>query len=394
MSGPLQGIRVIDVSAVVSGPLATMLLADQGADVIKVETPEVGDILRLNPNSRGNMSSFYLNCNRSKRAMVLDLSKEEAREILKGLIKDADVFVQNWRPGAAERLGLGWEDLHAMNPNLIYCAISGYGPSGPYSNRRVYDPIIQGLTGHVAVQNNPDVPIPDLVRNIVADKSSAYTAAQAITSALFARERGAGGQRIDVPMMDASLAFFWPDGMLKHTFVGEGAQKGAALYEIYRLWETRDGRVIWFANNDSEYYGLFRALKKPEWCHDPRFCDTPSRIENLEELGAQIMQAVAEFSTQELLDRMIAEDVPAGAVLDLEALLEDPQLQHNEAIVEQDHPMAGRIRMARPAARFHQTPQHISRPAPGPGEHTEEILREAGLSAEEIDGLRTRGAIS
>ena len=393
MTGPLEGIRIIDVSAVVSGPLATMLLADQGADVIKVETPAIGDILRLNPNNRGNMSSFYLNCNRSKRAMVLDLSKEEGRQILRNLIAGADVFVQNWRPGAAERLGLGWEDLHALNPNLVYCAISGYGPSGPYSNRRVYDPIIQGLTGHVAVQNNPDVPIPDLVRNIVADKSSAYTAAQAITSALFARERGAEGQRIDIPMMDASLAFFWPDGMLKHTFIGEGVRKGAALYEIYRLWETRDGRVIWFASSDSEYYGLFRALKKPEWCDDPRYRDTPSRIRNQEELGTEIMREVAHFSTQELLDRMIAEDVPAGAVLSLEDVLEDPQLNHNEAIVEQDHPLAGRIRMARPAARFQKTPQRISRPAPGHSQHTEEILREEGLDSEQIERLRDQGVI-
>lgn len=393
MSGPLEGIRVIDVSAVVSGPLTTMLLGDQGADVIKVETPDVGDILRLNLNRRGRMSSFYINCNRSKRAMVLDLQKPEGRQILKDLIAQADVFVQNWRPGAAERLGLGWDDLQALNPNLIYCSISGYGPDGPYSNRRVYDPIIQGLTGHVAIQNNPDVPIPDLVRNIVADKSSAYTAAQAITAALFARERGQGGQRIDVPMIDASLAFFWPDGMLKDTFIGDGVQKGPALYDIYRLWETQDGRVIWFANNDSEYHGLFRALNKAEWCEDPRYGNLKSRMQNLDELGADIMKEIARFPTQELLDRMIEEDVPAGAVLGIQDLFEDPQLTHNEAILEQDHPLAGRIRMARPAARFHATPQKISRPAPGHSEHTEEILREAGWEDAQIQQLREDGVI-
>ena len=394
MPGPLEGIRIVDVSAVVSGPLAVMMLADQGADVIKVEPPGYGDVMRTGIWRRGKLPAFYLNCNRSKRGIVLDLQKDAGKEVLLDLVKSADVFVQNWRPGAAERLGLGWDDLSAINPDLVYCSVSGYGPDGPYAQRRVYDPIIQGMTGHVAIQQNPDVPIPDLVRNIVADKSSAYTAAQAITAALFARERGAGGQKIDVPMVDASLAFFWPDGMMKHTHVGEeGVLGGSALYDVYRLWETADGRIIWFAASDSENHGLFRALGKPEWCEDPRFATMRARTENEVELGAELLKLIGSFPTKELYARMIEEDVPAGAVLSLEEMLEDEQLRHNEAIVEMDHPAAGRIRQARPAARFHGTPQEISRHAPILGEHTDEVLAELGYGADRIAELRQEEVI-
>jgi crotonobetainyl-CoA:carnitine CoA-transferase CaiB-like acyl-CoA transferase len=198
MPGPLAGIRIVDVSQILSGPYACMILADQGAEVVKVESPGIGDPMRIGPYRRAGRASFYVNANRGKRGIVLDLSKPRGREALLALVKRADVFVQNWRPGAAERLGLGETELRKLNPELIYVSISGYGDSGPYRDRRVYDPIIQGLTGHVGVQKNPDVPIPDLVRNVVADKASAWTAAQAIAAALVARARGAGGQRITV----------------------------------------------------------------------------------------------------------------------------------------------------------------------------------------------------
>jgi crotonobetainyl-CoA:carnitine CoA-transferase CaiB-like acyl-CoA transferase len=208
MPGPLAGIRVVDVSQILSGPFACMILADQGAEVVKVESPGIGDPMRIGTYRRAGRASFYVNANRGKRGIVLDLQKPAGREALLALVDRADVFVQNWRPGAAERLGLGEAELRKRNPELITVSISGYGDSGPYRDRRVYDPIIQGLTGHVGVQKNPDVPIPDLVRNVVADKASAWTAAQAITAALFARARGAGGQHVTVPMIDASLYFF------------------------------------------------------------------------------------------------------------------------------------------------------------------------------------------
>jgi crotonobetainyl-CoA:carnitine CoA-transferase CaiB-like acyl-CoA transferase len=390
LSGPLDGIKILDASAIVSGPLATMLLADQGADVIKLEPTDVGDTLRLSPFARGGMTSFYANCNRNKRAIAVNLASEDGLAIALKLVAESDVFVQNWRPGAADRLGLGEEALRRINPDLIYCSISGYGPDGPYSQRRVYDPIIQGLTGHTAVQVNPEVPIPDLVRNIVADKSSAYTAAQAITAALFARERGAGGQHIDIPMIDASLAFFWPDGMLAHTFAGDDKPSGLALYQVYKLSQTSDGHLIYFAATDKEMHGLFRALGHPEWTEDPRFGVAASRsdMDNAIALGEKIAEAMLGETTEALLARMLAEDVPVGPVLNLDEVFNDPQVEHNNAILEFDHPTAGRYHQARPAARFAKTAQEPKRRLPPlHGEHTEEVLRELGYSAADLQRL-------
>ena len=390
MSGPLDGIKILDASAIVSGPLATMLLADQGADVIKLEPTDVGDTLRLSPFARGGMTSFYANCNRNKRAIAVNLASEDGLAIALKLVAESDVFVQNWRPGAADRLGLGEEALRRINPDLIYCSISGYGPDGPYSQRRVYDPIIQGLSGHTAVQVNPEVPIPDLVRNIVADKSSAYTAAQAITAALFARERGAGGQHIDIPMIDASLAFFWPDGMLAHTFAGDDKPSGLALYQVYKLSQTSDGHLIYFAATDKEMHGLFRALGHPEWAEDARFGVAASRsnMDNAVALGEKIAEAMLGETTEALLARMLAEDVPVGPVLNLDEVFNDPQVEHNNAILEFDHPTAGRYHQARPAARFAKTAQEPKRRLPPlHGEHTEEVLRELGYSAADLQRL-------
>jgi crotonobetainyl-CoA:carnitine CoA-transferase CaiB-like acyl-CoA transferase len=396
MPGPLSGIRIVDVSAIVSGPLATMMLADQGADVIKVEAPGIGDTMRFAPFRRGGLSAFFANANRGKRSLVLDLRQPRAREIVKDLVRRADVFVQNWRPGAAERLGLGPDDLRSVKPDLIYVSISGYGDSGPYRDRRVYDPIIQGLTGHVAVQRNPEFPVPDLIRNVVADKSSAYVVAQAICAALFARERGAGGQHIRVPMIDASLAFFWPDGMMAHTMIGEGVEAGPTLYELYRLQPTADGHLIYFAVSDAEMHGLFRALGHPEWCSDPRFGGIASRrdLENFQALGALLDEAFRHWKTRELLERLVAEQVAAGAVLSLEEVIADPQVCHNGAIFERDHPVAGRMREPRPAARFERTPAEPGRPAPMHGEHTNEVLAELGIDEAERERLRADSVIA
>jgi crotonobetainyl-CoA:carnitine CoA-transferase CaiB-like acyl-CoA transferase len=395
MAGPLAGIRIVDCSQIVSGPLAVMILADQGADVIKIEPPGYGDLMRVGPYSRGGLSAFFTNCNRGKRCIVLDLTKARGREVLLKLVAEADVFVQNWRPGAAERLGLGWDELRQVNPRLVYCSVNGYGPSGPYSERRVYDPIIQGITGHVAIQKNPDVPIPDLVRNIVADKSTSWTAAQAITAALFARERGAPGQHILVPMIDASLFFFWPDGMMKHTFVGDADRQAPVLYDVYRIYETADGHLIYFTASESEFHGLFRALGKPEWCVDPRFA-TPqerSKPENRELLGAMILEEIRKWPTRDLVARMAEEQVPVGPVNSIEEMLVDPQIVHNESWFEWDHPSAGKIRAPRPVARFSETPQELCRMAPLHGEHTEEVLRELGYGDAGVAALRAEGAI-
>jgi crotonobetainyl-CoA:carnitine CoA-transferase CaiB-like acyl-CoA transferase len=302
--------------------------------------------------------------------------------------------VQNFRPGAMQRLGLAEADLREVRPDLVYVSISGFGESGPYAQRRVYDPVIQALTGSIAIQEHPDTGDHDLVRHVICDKASAYTAAQAITAALFARERGAGGQHVRVAMLDAALAFFWPDGMMAHTLVGEGVQKGPTLYELYRLTETADGHLIYFAVTDAESHGLFRALGRPEWCEDPRFRDLLSRIQNRVALEGLIRDEFRKWPTHEILERLAGESLPAAPVLSLEEVIADRQVRHNEILIERDHPTAGRIRQPRPPARFDRTPAEAGRLAPLPGEHTDEILGELGLGPEERQRLRKAGVVA
>lgn len=396
MPGPLDGVRIVDVSQVAFGPFATMMLADQGAEVLKIEPPGTGDVTRTPNFERGGISAIFMNYNRNKRGMAVDITKPEGVKIVHELVADADVFVQNWRPGVAERNNVGEAELRKIKPDLIYCSLSGYGPDGPYANRRVYDAIIQGLTGPPAAQRNPDFPLPDLVRHLIADKGSALFAAQAITAALFARDRGAGGQHVQVPMIDASLAFFWPDGMLRQTWIGGDEVPGVTTTDVYRLWHTRDGQIIYMLATQAETEGLFRALRHPEWIDDPRFATAQARSDMVhqEALGALIEEAIGSMTTDELLQRMIDNDVPATRVLELHEILEDPQIVHNECVLEFEHPTAGRYRQAGPVARFDVTPQDPRRYLPPLlGEHNEEILGECGYSAEDLDELRTKGVI-
>jgi crotonobetainyl-CoA:carnitine CoA-transferase CaiB-like acyl-CoA transferase len=394
MPGPLDGIRIVDCSAILSGPLATMILADQGADVIKVEPPGIGDLLRLSPFSRGGLGAFFVNGNRGKRSIALDLRKPRGREVLIDLVRRADVFIQNFRPGAVQRLGIAEADLRAVAPDLVYVSISGFGEDGPYASRRVYDPVIQALTGSIAIQVQPKTGERDLVRHVICDKASAYTAAQAITAALFARARGAGGQHVRIAMLDAALAFFWPDGMMAHTLVGEGVKPGPTLYEIYRLTETADGHLIYFAVSDAEFHGLFRALGHPDWCDDPRFRDLPARMGHTQLLEGMIREAFRGWKTAAILERMAAESLPAAPALSLEEVIADPQVRHNRTLVEREHPTAGVIRQPRPPARFDRTPSEPGRLAPLLGEHSDEILAELGRDADARRRLREDGVVA
>lgn len=397
MPGPLEGYKIVDLSQVVSGPLATMLLADQGADVIKVEQASgLGDLTRLPTFQKNGFSALYMNNNRGKRSLSVDLTEEEGRRIVLDLCRDADVFVQNFRPGAVERLGLGYDDVAAVQPDIVYVSISGYGPDGPYANRPVFDPVIQANCGVVARQLNPDVPIPDLVRNIIADKSTSFTVAQAITAALLARERGHGGQHIQVPMLDACMYFFWPDGMMDHTLMDPDASGGIVLAEIYSLTQTADGHIVYFVGNDKQRASVFAALGHPEWGEDPRFSSTAALVtnpENFAVLGEMMAAAFLAVDCETILARLSEHDVPAGPVLSPEQVLTDAQVVHNQTLVEWDHPLAGRVRQPRPAARFSATPAAVAASCPAKGEHNQEILHELGRTAAEIAALRESGII-
>ena len=397
MSGPLVGVKVIDFSAVVSGPFAAMWLADQGAEVIKVESPGLGDVTRGMANGpyHHGMSGLYVNCNRGKKALCIDVTVAAGRQVVLDLCKDADVFIQNWRPGVVDRLGLGYDDVRAVNPQIIYVSISGYGPDGPYAQRRVYDPIIQGLSGHVAVQVNPEIPFPDLVRTIVCDKATSLATAQSVCAALFARDRGSGGQHLIVPMLDAAIAFFFPDGYMSAGLLdNETSQRSPTLAQVYRLQRTADGSLTYFCATDQEFYGLYRALGHPEWVEDERYASARQRVLNLEDLGAALAEAFETWATDDLVARLEAEQVPFGRVLSLQDLPDNPQIQHNESVRVRSHPAVGRILEARHPVRFSVTQPDVTPLAPTMGEHNDELLAELGRSPEQIAALRSAGVLT
>jgi crotonobetainyl-CoA:carnitine CoA-transferase CaiB-like acyl-CoA transferase len=390
MAGALDGYRIIDVTQVISGPLATRILGDQGADVIKVEPP-VGDILR-HMGGKGGLAPTFTTTNRSKRAIVLDLKNEHAIETLKRLVATADVFIQNNRPGAAERMGIGEAALRAVNPKLIYVSISGFGEEGPYSHKRVYDPLIQGMSTLAEIQGGPGNR-PSLVRVIVPDKVTALTASQNITAALLARERTGKGQHVRLSMLDAVLAFVWPEGMAYHTFVSPDLKKPKQVARRDLVYETSDGYVVVSTVAHREFQGFCRAAGRNDLLEDPRFTTTAGLVAHAKERLDLMAEIILERTTDHWLEVLDAEDVPCAPVLTRDVVHEHPQVIANGIIVEDEHPVVGLVRQARPAERMDGTPSEISRPAPTLGQHTDEVLAELGLSATEIDELRASGAL-
>ena len=305
------------------------------------------------------------------------------------------MFIQNFRPGAIERLGLGYEELKAVNPELIYCSISGFGPDGPYSDRPVLDPVIQGLTSMVSRQLNPQIPFPDLVRNLVADKSTAFTSAQAITAALFSRERTGKGQYLQIPMLDSCLYFFWVDGMMDLTMMDEDVSPGLRLSQVYSITNTADGQLVYFAANDKQRFGLLRALGRDELCEDERFSSLAaiSNPENFAALGEIVAKEFEKVTNEEIIPKLIEHEVPCGPILDGEETIEDPQVVHNEVLRVWEHQEAGKIRQPVPAARFSETPAEMRETAALLGQHNDEILEELKRDRETIERLREEGVI-
>lgn len=394
MDGPLAGIKIIDASEVISGPLAAMLLADQGADVIKVEPPNHGEEVRQLVNYRDGMNAMYANVNHNKRSVGINLKDPVGLEVLYDLVRDADVFVQNWRPGAAERLRVGEDDLRRVNPDIIYASVTGYGDDGPYADRRGYDPIFQALTGYVGAQFNPEVPFPDLVRNAVVDKATSYTLAQGITAALLARERGGPPQHVKVAMVDAGLAFFWPDGMLRHTFIGEQPESFVVPGERYQLTPTADGQIVMFMGTSQQMRDGLRAVGRADLADAPQHQGKESlKQENQEERAVAMRGAIAKMTTEQVYQALIEAEIPVAPALSLEGVLVDPQIQHNGSIIAAEHPVYGAYRRVAPAARFSAMPFTAGLHPAFYGEHTAEVLTEHGYDDEQIDGLREADVI-
>jgi crotonobetainyl-CoA:carnitine CoA-transferase CaiB-like acyl-CoA transferase len=389
MAGPLAGLRVLDLTSVVSGPLATMFLADQGAEVIKIE-PLGGDITRHSRQSisnSGEFSALFVSTNRGKRSLAIDLKRPEAEAIMRKLVARADVLVQNFRPGTMERLGLDEPSLRTVNPRLIYVSISGVGESGPYAGKRVYDPIIQALSGFADIQSDPETRRPRMIRTIVADKTTAIFAAQAITAALFARERTGEGQHIRLAMLDTMLAYLWPEAMTQYTVVGREKNTADPVARPDLIFETTDGYITVGTISDSEWRGFCAAVGRPDLVEDPRFGTPGGRAVNATERILLMAEIIKQRSTADWLQRFDANDAPSAPVLRRNEVITNEQVTARELIAELDHPDIGRVRQAKPAARFDRTPAQIHGPAPRIGEHTEAILAELGLDRTKIDHL-------
>lgn len=389
--GPLDGIRVLDLTSMISGPIATMMLADQGADVIKVEPPE-GDLVRGLGANRAGASATFLSANRSKRSLAIDLKAPAGLAALRALIPRCDVFIQNFRPGAIERMGLGEPAVRALRPDVVYVSISGFGESGPYAHKRVYDPVIQALSGLAAIQAEPSGR-PRMVRTIIPDKTTAVTAAQAITAALFARERTGAGQHVRLAMLDVMVAYLWAEGMTGFTFVGGEVKASRAQIAQDLVFQTVDGWITAGAVSDAEWRGMCRALGHPEWLEDERFATPTGRVVHVAARLELTAAALVERTSGEWLERLDREGVPCAPILRREEVLSHPQIVENGILEELEHPTAGRIRQPRPAARFSATPAEIRRPAPALGEHSREVLREAGLADAGIARLVADGVV-
>ncbi len=390
MSGPLSKYRIIDLTAMVSGPYATQLLGDQGADVIKVET-HIGDLTRWAGPSRGGISSAFLLNNRSKRSIALDLKQDDGKLILNALIDTADVFVQNFRPGAVERMGFGENHVRAIKPDIIYVSISGFGESGPYTHKRVYDHVIQALSGVMHVQrDNHDTP--RLMHTILPDKLTAVTTAQAITAALLGRENTGKGEHVRLSMMDTTVAWMWPDMMINYTLMGDDVTNLFPAGTNDTAFETRDGYMIVLVISDDEWQGFVRASGRPELGEDERFKTLPDRIQHFAEMFDTMRATVRDGTTAEWVEKLDAEQVPCAQVNSVEAVFTDPQVMDNELIEETEHPNAGPMRAPRVAARFREHSIPELRPAPMLGQHNVEILTELGI--DDIEGLREASVIT
>jgi len=378
--GPLDGVKVLDFSVMISGPLAAMMLADQGADVVKIESPGLGDIMRFLGTNKGGMTGIFANNNRGKRSIVVDLKQPAGTDVVRRLIEDADVLIQNFRPGAMDRLGLGYDDIKTINPNLIYTSISGYGQDGPYSTRRVYDNVIQAASGLASVQGDPASGEPALYRTLICDKTTAYTAAQSITAALFARASGrATGQHIELAMLDTAIAFMWPDSAMDAALLDDDASRSPTIAANYSITRLADGFAAASPVTDSEFRGLCAALGVPDVADDPRFADVMSRMANVDAMVEVLVDAAAACTISDFAERAVEHDVPASKITSLGEIHDDPQVIHNDVFVEREHPLAGRFREPRAAARLSATPQRLGDHAPGFGQHSDEIVSELGL---------------
>ena len=388
---PLEGIRVVELSTMITASFAAMMLAEQGASVIKVEPLELGDPMRFLGSSKGGMSALFANCNRGKQSLRLELKSDAGRNIVQRLANEADVLLCNFRPGVMDKLGLGSDALRATNPRLIYAAVSGFGTVGPERDTPAYDPVIQAQAGFTASQGRDE---PEFVRNLTCDKVTAYTICQGVTAALFQRERTGAGQHIDLSMMDASLYFLFPDAFMHHTLLDDDADHQPPLADVlYELTRTRDGAITLSAATEAQRVGLLMAVEKIELLADERFNSMDRLIANLDLFRTLLAEAIASFDTDDLLARLKANNVPAAKCLSHDEVLAHPQYAAMNSLDTIEHPVLGNMRRIRPPLRFGGQQLTPASDSPAHGEHTEAVLRALGLGPDDVEKLRADGVI-
>ena len=384
--GPLKGVKIIDLTTMVSGPMGAMILADQGAEVIKVE-PLAGDQLRHMAATHNGVNAPFYSCNRGKKSLAIDLKSEEGKDVLLNLVKESDVFMQNFRPGTIDRMGFGYEKLKEINPNLIYLSISGFGDKGPYAQSRVYDPVIQALSGATDIQADRDSGTPKMFRIVVADKVTSLTASQAVSSALYAREKTSMGQHIKLSMLDSVIAFFWPEGMTGLVFKENEFDVRKLQGSQDLIYEAKDRYITAGAVSDAEWIGMCNALKMEELIEDERFSTSAARIINAEERKRITGKEIKKWNSEDILERFQVEGVPSAPLLDRMELMNHEQIIANQTVYRKEYEGFGEVRQAKPAAFFENTPSEIQRPAPKLGEHGKEIILSLGYGNEYLEKL-------
>ena len=386
MSGPFKGVRVLELTSTVSGPFAGMMLADQGAEVIKIEPPGIGDLARFMGTIKDGMGAMFSTLNRNKKCICLDFKNEEDLSVLMQLVSTADVLIENYRPGIVKKLGIDYETLKKIKPDLIYCSISGYGQSGPYKEKKVYDPLIQGTVGIPHAQNSE---FPELIRTIIYDKVTGLTSAQAISAALYQKANGEGGQYLPVSMMESALYYNWPDLMMNHTFEEGGINLGE-LADLFEVYETKDGGVVLIIIANDEVFTKFCEVFSLSLHQDEKYNNLVSRIVNKEELTKEINKITRSLSSKELEDKMDNEGISASICNNLNEVHLDPQVIEQGSIVEIDHPELGKMRMPKPPANLKGQKEFPRTLAPILGFDNRQILEELKIDNDIIERMEER----
>lgn len=390
---PLEGITVMEFSTMITASFAAMMMAEQGARVIKVEPIDVGDPMRYIGTSKAGIAALFANCNRGKRSIRVNIKDEAGQALIREMIPEVDVFIHNFRPGVMDKLNLGSDALRGINQNLIYTAISGFGKEGPLGSAPAYDPIIQAHAGLTATQGKGDESA--FFRTLICDKITAYTACQAVTSALYYREKTGEGQHIDLSMLDAGLFFIFPDGFQNHTLLDEDVMPEPLLIDLlYELTATKDGAVTISAGNQDMQMRSLIAVGMEHLLADERFNSFAKMVANLDQFRALIGEAYLQHTTDEVIAMLKEADVPCARCLTKDEVLEQEQLAANDTIEIIDHPLMGKMRIIKSPARFGGERLSPSRPGPDHGEHTREVLEEFSVGAARIDELAANGVVS